>query len=179
MDYSHRFVVAAGLALATAACGGKQPAEVPPPVAEAPVYRTPPAPPRTPAPVDRRDLASDTRRATLEERIHFDLNRSDLTPAARAIMAAKADVLRSTPGLTLLIEGHADERGSDEYNLALSKRRAAEAKRFLVQHGIESGRLETVGHGEEQPLDPGSNEYAWSLNRRAAFRVTGGGLSQR
>ena len=80
--------------------------------------------------------------------------------------------------MKLRIDGHADERGSDEYNLALSKRRAAEAKRFLMQQGIEGGRLEVEGYGEEQPLDPASNEAAWSLNRRAGFRITGGALSQ-
>ncbi len=88
-------------------------------------------------------------------------------------------MLRSSPDLTLRIDGHADERGSDEYNLALSKRRAAEAKRFLVQQGVEAGRLEVEGYGEEQPLDPANNEAAWALNRRAGFQVTGGKLSQR
>jgi len=123
--------------------------------------------------------APDTRRRTLEERIHFALNRSDLSPAARNLLAAKVEILRSAPQLTLRIDGHADERGSDEHNLALSKRRAAEAKRFLVQQGIEAGRLEAVGHGEEQPLDPSSSETAWSMNRRADFQVTGGAMSQR
>jgi peptidoglycan-associated lipoprotein len=123
--------------------------------------------------------APDTRRNTLEERIHFALDRSDLSPEARTLLAAKVEILRSVPELTLKIDGHADERGSDEYNLALSKRRAAETKRFLVQRGIDAGRLETVGYGEEQPLDPSSSETAWSMNRRADFQVTGGVLSQR
>jgi peptidoglycan-associated lipoprotein len=136
------------------------------------------APVSTPVTVDR-PAAPDTRRVTLEERIHFALDRADLTPAARTTLAAKVEILRSSPDLTLRIDGHADERGSDEYNLALSKRRAAEARRFLMDRGIEAARLETVGYGEEQPLDPAASESAWAMNRRADFQVTGGALSQR
>ena len=88
-------------------------------------------------------------------------------------------ILRSTSDLTLRIDGHADERGSDEYNLALSNRRAAEAKRILVTQGIDEKRLEAVGYGEEQPLDRRSDETAWAMNRRAGFQVTGGAISQR
>jgi peptidoglycan-associated lipoprotein len=173
------FVPALGLALATAACGGKPPAETPEPVYEAPA----PTPVATPAPapvaVERPAPAPDTRRMTLEERIHFDLDRSDLSPEARNRLAAKVEILRSAPAVSLKIDGHADERGSDEYNLALSKRRAAEAKRFLVSQGIDAARLETVGYGEERPLDQSSGDAAWAANRRADFQVAGGALSQR
>jgi peptidoglycan-associated lipoprotein len=165
-----------GIALASTGCGRKEIAEVPEPVAEAPAPAVAPVPP--PVAVDPVDPAPDTRRI-LEEPIHFALDRSDLGPEARAILAAKLEILRSTPDLTLRIDGHADERGSDEYNLALSKRRAAEAKRFLMQQGIDSTRMETVGYGEEQPLDPGATEPAWAMNRRADFSVSGGALSQR
>ncbi len=168
-----------GLTLAAAGCGGKQVEEIPPPAPEAPAPPPASAPVSTPVTVDRPAVAPDTRRATLEERIHFALDRADLTPEARTMLAAKVEILRSSPGLTLRIDGHADERGSDEYNLALSKRRAAEGKRFLMQQGIDAARLEIVGYGEEQPLDPGSSEAAWAMNRRADFQVTGGALSQR
>ncbi len=179
MAHTHRLLMPVlGLALATAACGGKKPPEAPEPVAEAPV--PPPAPTPAPTPVAAPVAAApDTRRSTLEERIHFALDRSDLSPEARTLLAAKVEILRSVPELTLRIDGHADERGSDEYNLALSQRRAAEAKRFLMQRGIDAARLTTVGHGEERPLDPSSSETAWSMNRRADFQVTGGALSQR
>jgi peptidoglycan-associated lipoprotein len=167
-----------GLTLATAGCGGKQVEETPPPAPEmAPAPA--PAPASMPVTVDRPAPAPDTRRATLEERIHFALDRADLTSGARTTLAAKVEILRSSPGLTLRIDGHADERGSDEYNLALSKRRAAEAKRFMMEQGIEPARLEIVGYGEEQPLDPGASGSAWTMNRRADFQVTGGALSQR
>jgi peptidoglycan-associated lipoprotein len=166
-----------GLTLATAGCGGKQVEETPPPAPHVPVSA--PAPVPVSMPVAEPVPAPDTRRTTLEERIHFALDRADLTPAARTTLAAKVEILRSSPGLTLRIDGHADERGSDEYNLALSKRRAAEARRFMMEQGIGAARLETVGYGEEQPLDPAASEAAYAMNRRADFQVTGGALSQR
>jgi peptidoglycan-associated lipoprotein len=167
-----------GLTLAAAGCGGKQVEETPPPAPEmAPAPA--PAPVSTPVTVNRSAPEPDTRRATLEERIHFALDRADLTSGARTTLAAKVEILRSSPGLTLRIDGHADERGSDEYNLALSKRRAAEARRFMMEQGIAAARLETVGFGEEQPVDPAASESAWAMNRRADFQVTGGTLSHR
>jgi peptidoglycan-associated lipoprotein len=168
-----------GLTLVAAGCGGKQVEETPPPAPEmAPA--PPPAPAPAPVAVDTMPApAPDTRRATLEERIQFALDRADLTPEARMTLAAKVEILRESPGLTLRVDGHADERGSDEYNLALSKRRAAEAKRFMMDQGIDAARIETVGYGEEQPLDRTSSESAWAMNRRADFQVTGGALSQR
>ena len=168
-------VLALGL---VAACGGKQVEETPPP---SPEMTRAPVPPPAPSPVavDTRQAAPDARGATLAERIHFALDRADLSPEARTTLATKAEIMRSSPNVKIRIAGHADERGSDEYNLALSKRRAAEAKRFLMQQGIDSSRLETVGYGEEQPLDPTSTEPAWAMNRRAEFSMTDGALSQR
>jgi peptidoglycan-associated lipoprotein len=167
-------VLALGL---IAACGGKQVEDTPP----APEMTPAPAPTPRPSPVavDTMRSTPDTRGSTLAERIHFALDRADLSPEARTTLAAKAEILRASPDVTLRISGHADERGSDEYNLALSKRRAAEAKRFLTQQGVDSTRLETVGYGEEQPLDTGATEPAWAVNRRAEFSVIGGALSQR
>ncbi len=163
--------------LVAAGCGGKQVEETPPPAPEAPVQAAMP----TPVAVDRPAPAPapDTRRASLEARIHFALDRADLTPEAQTTLAAKVDILRSSPSLILRIDGHADERGSDEYNLALSKRRAAVAKRFMTDQGIDATRLETVGYGEEQPLDRTASESAWTMNRRADFHVAGGAVSQR
>jgi peptidoglycan-associated lipoprotein len=168
-------VLALGL---VAACGGKQVEDTPPPAPEmTPAPARPPAP--SPVAMDTMQAAPDTRGTTLGERIHFALDRADLSPEARTTLAAKADILRNSPNVDLRIAGHADERGSDEYNLALSQRRAAEARRFLMQQGVDSTRLETVGYGEEQPLDSGSTEPAWAMNRRAEFSVSGGALSQR
>lgn len=124
------------------------------------------------------NLLTPGQRTDLDHRISFGFDQSDLTPAAREILSAKAEVLRSVPSIILRIEGHADERGSDEYNLALSTRRAAAARRYLVNHGVDAQQLETVGFGEEQPLDPAESEAAWALNRRDEFRVSAGGLAQ-
>ncbi len=181
MDYSQRLIVAvAGIAVLATACGGKQPEEAPQPVTE--VAPPPPvvtAPPPAPMPVSEPATDMDAWRSTMEERIYFALDRSELSSEARATMAMKVEVMRSSPAVTVRIDGHADERGSDEYNLALSKRRAAEAKRFMVQQGIDASRIDTEGYGEEQPLDPGTSETAWAMNRRAGFQVTGGSVSQR
>jgi peptidoglycan-associated lipoprotein len=125
------------------------------------------------------DPLGGSSRATLEERIGFAFDRSDLSPQARSILSSKAEVLKRSQDITLRVEGHADERGSDEYNLALSNRRAAAAKRFLIEQGIGPERLETAGFGEERPLDHGQSESAWASNRRAEFWVTGGGVAQR
>jgi peptidoglycan-associated lipoprotein len=125
-----------------------------------------------------KDLPESEWRATLEERIFFGFDQSDLSAAARELLSAKAEVLRKVPSLSLRIEGHADERGSDEYNLALSSRRAAVARRFLVSQGIPAERLGAAGYGEEQPLDSAENESAWARNRRAEFRVATGNLAQ-
>jgi peptidoglycan-associated lipoprotein len=166
-----------GIALATTGCGRKQVAETPEPEAIAPAPSAAPIGP-TPVAVEPLSPVPDSRRA-LEEVIHFALDRWELSTDARTILAAKVEILRSRSDLTLRIDGHADERGSDEYNLALSKRRAAEAKRFLVMQGIDEKRLEVVGYGEEQPLDNRSDEAAWAMNRRAGFQVTSGAVSQR
>jgi peptidoglycan-associated lipoprotein len=177
MDHSRTFaVVALGLAALTGACGGKPPAESPEPVADRPAPISTEAP--TPVAVETLPTTPDNRLAVLEDRIYFAVDRAELSTEARSKLAEKVELLRTSPGLKLRIDGHADERGSDEYNLALSKRRAAEAKRFLVQQGVEAGRLEVDGYGEEQPLDPASNEAAWALNRRAGFRITSGSMSQ-
>ena len=85
---------------------------------------------------------------------------------------ADADILKKYPGWTITIEGHCDERGTAEYNLALGERRALAAKTYLVSLGIPADRLRTVSYGKEFPFDPGHSEDAWSKNRRAHFVVT-------
>jgi peptidoglycan-associated lipoprotein len=119
----------------------------------------------TPLPVEDGSLA---------EPIHFDYDRADLTGEALRRLDAKLALLRANPRLEVLIEGHCDERGSDEYNLALGNRRAAAARQYLVQHGVSEHRLAMTSFGEERPADPGHTEEAWARNRRAEFRVVGG-----
>ena len=118
---------------------------------------------------------ADALRNTLREVIHFDFDESDLRDDARSRLDAKLPILLANPGLTLRISGHADERGSDEYNLALGQRRAAATKRYLTERGVSDGRIETASFGEEQPVAAGGDESSYAANRRAEFEITGGG----
>jgi peptidoglycan-associated lipoprotein len=104
--------------------------------------------------------------------IYFDFDQSDLTEAARSLLLAKVPVLQARPTIHLRIVGHTDDRGSSEYNLALGLRRAADAKAFLVNNGIDASRLDITSMGAEQPAVQGENEDAWSRNRRAEFEPT-------
>jgi peptidoglycan-associated lipoprotein len=114
-------------------------------------------------------------RGMLEEMIFFDYDDSDLRVDAQETLARKVAVLRANPDVTLRITGHADERGSIEYNLALGLRRANAVKDYLTGFGLSGARFTTETMGEDRPLDPGSGESAWARNRRAEFTVTAGG----
>jgi len=105
------------------------------------------------------------------ENIYFEFDSSALSPVAQGILTGKADFLRDNPGSQVIIEGHCDERGTPEYNLALGDRRAESAKTFLVNMGIDASRFTTVSYGEENPVDTGHGEESWAKNRRAKFLV--------
>jgi peptidoglycan-associated lipoprotein len=126
----------------------------PPPPAEAP----PPAP--APAPAAE---------AVKFDNIRFDFDKSFLRDDAKPVLQAVAAYLKKEKGAKLLIEGHCDERGTPEYNLALGDRRAHAAKKYLEALGVEANRLSTISYGEQRPLDPEHNEAAWAKNRRAVF----------
>jgi peptidoglycan-associated lipoprotein len=193
-------------ALITAACGGPPPAAEPPaPVvnqdsidaanraaaeaaereraaAEARARAEAEERARLEAEANARRMAEEARaRATamMAERIHFALDQSTLSAEARATLDAKLPLLRANENVRIRISGHADERGSDSYNVALGQRRAAAAKRYLVDQGIAADRIETVSFGEERPMAMGSDETAWSQNRRAEFEITVGGETLR
>jgi peptidoglycan-associated lipoprotein len=106
--------------------------------------------------------------------IHFEFDRSGIQPADRAALDRKAAILAASPGVRVRIAGYCDDRGSAEYNLALGNRRAAAAKQYLIERGIDAGRLDVVSFGSASPVDPGQNEAAWALNRRAVFEVASG-----
>lgn len=114
-------------------------------------------------------------RAILEEMIHFAYDRSEIQPEAEQRLMRKVAVLRANPDARIRIAGHADERGSIEYNMALSRRRAEAAKSFLERFGVSPSRIETVAFGEDRPLVRASNEDAWARNRRDEFTVIAGG----
>lgn len=107
----------------------------------------------------------------IAERIFFNFDSYELKPEARAVLQKKAEVLKANPNLKIVIEGHCDERGTEEYNLALGEKRARAAYEFLILLGVDANRMQIVSYGEEYPLDPGHNESAWAKNRRDEFKI--------
>ena len=105
--------------------------------------------------------------AGVPDRVFFATNKSSLTSASRATLRKQATFLRKNKNLNVTIEGHADERGTREYNLALGERRANAAKDYLMTYGISSNRISVLSYGKERPVDSGSNPLAWSKNRRS------------
>jgi len=114
-------------------------------------------------------------RNMLASMIHFDLDKSNIRSDDMGTLDQKVAILQANPDLRIRIGGHCDERGSDEYNLALGNRRAQSAKQYLVSHGIDASRIETQSWGEEKPLVDGHDETAWSQNRRDEFEIISGG----
>ena len=104
--------------------------------------------------------------------IYFDFDRYDLSGTARATLVKSDDLIKKDPNEKIRIEGNCDERGSDEYNLALGEKRASAAKEYLVTMGIAADRLSVISYGKEKPLDPGHDEAAWAKNRRDDFIVS-------
>lgn len=103
--------------------------------------------------------------------IHFDFDKYDIRPGEAEILKDNAAVLKKFSTVKIQIEGHCDERGTTEYNLALGERRANSTKRYLISLGIPADRISTISYGEERPLDPSHNEDAWTKNRRAQFVI--------
>lgn len=135
-------------------------------VAEQPVVDTAPA----------YDAEAATRAAELAassglEMIHFDFDQYVLTDVAKSILVNNAGLLRAAPAVKVLIEGHCDERGSDEYNLALGEKRALATKNYLVSLGVAAERMSVISYGEEMPIDPARSAEAWAKNRRANFKA--------
>lgn len=183
-----RTVVPILLALGlTAACGNKNPPPVarpaPPPPPETAAVR-PPAPPEPaaepilvpPEPVPDEAISSasldDLNRNSPLRPVFFEYDSSELTSAAQATLNENAAALKRYSTWTITIEGHCDERGTPEYNLALGERRAVAARAYLVSLGIPADKLRTVSYGKEFPFDPGHDESAYSKNRRAHFVIT-------
>jgi peptidoglycan-associated lipoprotein len=172
-----------------AACAKKKPAPVastaPPPAAATPAP-TPTAPPPRPAErveesipvpaisedaIGNRSL-EDLNRDSPFRPAFFGLDSSELDDAGRAIVSANAAIMKKYPTWVVTVEGHCDERGTAEYNLALGELRAVAVKTYLVALGVSADRLRTVSYGKEFPFDAGHAETAWSKNRRAHFVIT-------
>lgn len=166
------------LALSAAACSKKQPAAVPQPVDTTAAATPAPAPMPPPPPAPTGDAAAETTRrltAELGNVIHFDYDQDLIKPEDRPVLDSKAAILSANPAVRIRISGHADERGSDEYNLVLGNKRALAAKRYLESKGVAASRIEVTSFGEERPVDPAVNESAWAKNRRAEFEILAGG----
>jgi peptidoglycan-associated lipoprotein len=152
--------------LGTASCAThRQP--LPPPPSAAP---TPPPPPPTGDGIIPGTRA-DFERSVTSDTVHFALDQYDLDPEARAILDSQLAWLLKFPNVPVSIEGHCDERGTREYNLALGDRRANSAKNYLVAHGVAASRISTISYGKEKPIALGSDEASWAQNRRAVTVV--------
>jgi peptidoglycan-associated lipoprotein len=150
------------LALVTGACGKKTPpADIGPAVTD----------PNAGAPAANIDDQVDLVAKAGSDTVYFGTDKSDLDAASRATLAAQARWMLANPSVKASIEGHADERGTREYNLALGERRANAAKNFLLANGVPAGRLTLISWGKERPAAMGSDETAWAQNRRAVTVV--------
>jgi len=123
---------------------------------------------------DKMRAARDAATKALTQVIYFDFDSDALKDDARSTLDAKITILNASPDVKLKVAGNTDERGSDEYNLALGQRRAAAAKRYLTDHGIAGDRIDIISYGEERPVATGHDESAWSQNRRDEFEITAG-----
>ena len=170
------FLTAASLA-AAAACHKKAPPVARP--APPPPTSTSTAPTRPPAPAEPvRDDAiasaslDDLNRNSPLKPVFYELDSSDVSPTGQKVLDENATLLKRYPAWAITIEGHCDERGTAEYNLALGERRAVAARAYLVAQGISADRLRIVSYGKEFPFDPGHDESAFAKNRRAHFVIT-------
>jgi peptidoglycan-associated lipoprotein len=174
--------------VAVAACGGRKQPPVarptPPPTeatTDAPRPPEPPSPseepmiPREPMPeatdLNAKDLDALNRESPFQP-VFFAYDSSEVDSQGQVALNGNAEILKQYSNWTITIEGHCDERGTAEYNLALGERRALAARNYLVSLGIAADRLRTISYGKEFPFDPGHNEAAWARNRRAHFVVT-------
>lgn len=180
MRERHVLVPLALLALSAAGCGKKaEPVVVPQAVDSAGTPGTPGPTPQPPVrPVDTGEGAASVRTALLADLgnvIHFDYDQDLIKAEDRPVLDRKAAILLANPALRIRISGHADSRGSDEYNLVLGNKRALAAKNYLEGKGVDASRIEVTSFGEERPVDPAENEEAWAKNRRDEFEIIAGG----
>ena len=177
--------VVLALGLAASACGGNAaPVVRPAPPPPSSSTNRPPAPPQPvsepvivppePVPADAISSASldDLNRNSPLQPIFFEYDSDEITAPSQTVLSSNAGVLKKYPTWTVTVEGHTDERGTPEYNLALGERRAIAARAYLVSLGIPAERLRIVSYGKEFPFDPGHDEAAHEKNRRAHFVIT-------
>jgi peptidoglycan-associated lipoprotein len=186
-DANKLMVVAVLLTLTLGACAKKQPPvarPLPPPANAATGGTAPPAPPQPvnePIPVPPEPVADDAitgktlddlNRDSPLKPLFFELDSADVSAEGQRVLQENAAIMKKYPAWQITIEGHCDERGTAEYNLALGERRALAAKNYLVSLGIPADKVKTVSYGKEFPFDPGHEDGAWAKNRRAHFVIT-------
>jgi len=152
------------------------PSAAQPPPAPPPRLASPPAPAPPPPPVASSILPGTTKDFVVNvgDRVYFDYDKYAVRSDAQRALAAQAAWLVRYPAVQVRIEGNCDERGTQEYNLALGARRASSVKDFLVAHGVLASRITTVSYGKERPIDPGASEQAWEHNRNAHTDILSG-----
>lgn len=169
MNITTKVLLTASL-LAVAACSKKKPEELPPP----PAQSTVPSMPESSGPVSGTAVPgsrADFLAQVGSDTIHFDTDAYDINGEASGILTRQAAWLKANPNVRATIEGHCDERGTREYNLALGDRRANSVKNYLVNAGVSAAQLSTISYGKERPAATGSDEGAWAQNRRAVTVV--------
>jgi peptidoglycan-associated lipoprotein len=161
-------------ALILGACTHKQEA-----VNTAPPPAPPPVPSAPPAPVTASIMpgSAEDFRVNVGDTVHFAYNEYNIEDNDKTVLGRQAQWLAKYPAVKVTVEGHADERGTREYNLALGARRANAVKEYLVSQGVSTGRVETVSYGKERPICTESNEACWAQNRRGVTTITGGANS--
>lgn len=187
------WIVAAGVTFSTVvACGGNEPPPDPEPTGPSEeelaqmrqdsIQRAREAEEARRAAEEAERRAEEERQRRIEETrevltqpVFFDFDESNITPQAEQLLRQKAEILRANSGVQLQLAGHADERGSSEYNMALGSRRAESVQDFFVGFGLSQNRFSTISYGEERPLVDESSEEAWAQNRRVEFEITAGG----
>lgn len=164
---SSRLLLTASLlaaSLSLAACASKAPKQLPPEPGTGSTTTTMPTPtPSGPTPGSQADFLA----SVMSDTVNFDTDRYNIDAADQGILQSQAQWLARYPNKTVTIEGHCDERGTRDYNIALGERRANAAKVYLVGLGVDAARITTVSYGKERPLALGSDEASWAKNRRA------------
>lgn len=164
-------ILATSATLALAACSKKAPESLPPPPATTAPTPTPTPPPPPPSTTPVPGSEADFLASVANDKIYFDTNKSDVDDPSQTTLKSQAQWLAQHPDVKVTIEGHCDERGTREYNLALGERRANSTKNYLATLGVDPSRMTTISYGKERPVALGSDEAAWAQNRRAVTVV--------
>ena len=173
INHITRLALVAGAAISISACAHKPPPPLAAPQPEPP-HAMPQAPYAEPTPTGPIPGSIQDFVINAGDRVYFDYDKFTIRGDAAPVLDAQAAWLRRYPAVRVRIEGNCDERGTREYNFALGGRRANSVKDYLVAHGVDPGRIDTVSYGKERPIDPGENDEAWAKDRNGHTAITSG-----